>query len=254
MDSVGIVIQARVGSTRLPNKILLPFYDGLTILELILRRLSSSFPDLPIVIATSTNRENDLIEDLASKMHVKIFRGSESDVLNRFINAAEQYQLKYCIRVCADNPFLSMHFIKSLLQSAQTNIDYLSHQLTDNGIPVIKSHLGLFAEFVRVEALKKVANLTTDKLYREHVTNFVYANKDLFKVDLLPLPKDMHPYEKKLRFTVDTKEDFLTAQFIFSQLDIDKNLSFDYDQLLQVIRQNPLLQQQMSIQIKQNQK
>ena len=90
---LGIVIQARTGSTRLPNKMLLPFHASKGILELLLEKLRNSFNNLPIIVATTTNNRDDVIVELCLKNKIKYFRGSENNVLQRFIDVANKFSL-----------------------------------------------------------------------------------------------------------------------------------------------------------------
>ena len=119
-------VQARVGSSRLPNKILLPFYNGKNILELLIEKLQQ-VENTGVIIATSTNPNCDPIEAIAQKKGAICFRGSEDDVLQRFIDAAEKNQVNQLIRVCSDNPFLDLHGLRELVQFVYTSeqpIDY----------------------------------------------------------------------------------------------------------------------------------
>lgn len=101
---ITFMIQARVGSTRLPNKILLPFYQNKCILQLLLDKLRQ-VDGTNIVIATSKAPQNDAIEHLAKQENVLCFRGEENDVLQRFIDAAHAFDAERLIRICSDNPF-----------------------------------------------------------------------------------------------------------------------------------------------------
>lgn len=101
-----IIIQARTGSTRLPGKVLADFYDGQSILEIIINRCKELDAEWPVIVATSAADADKAIVNLATACGVKTFAGDEQDVLKRFIDAAEQFGARKLIRVCADNPFL----------------------------------------------------------------------------------------------------------------------------------------------------
>jgi spore coat polysaccharide biosynthesis protein SpsF len=107
---IAIIIQARTGSTRLANKMLKPFYQNQTILQIIIENLKRDI-DLPIILATTNNPNDDCLEQVAEENGIFCFRGSEENVLQRFIDAAHQYQVDVIIRVCADNPFLNPAYI-----------------------------------------------------------------------------------------------------------------------------------------------
>ena len=122
MSETGIIIQARTGSTRLPNKIFLPFYKEKGILELIIDRIKNSI-DLPIVIATTEKSKDDKIVELAGEKEIACFRGSELNVLNRYIKTAEKFNFSNIIRICADNPFLDIEDL-IVLSKQENSFDY----------------------------------------------------------------------------------------------------------------------------------
>ena len=127
MSHLGIIIQARTGSTRMPEKVIQPFYQKQTILDLLLEKVKKL--DLPVVLATTTNPSDDRLCTRAEIHGVPVFRGSENDVLDRFIQAARLYGFSKIIRVCADNPFLDLSALQTLAdQFNQSVADYLGFQ------------------------------------------------------------------------------------------------------------------------------
>lgn len=213
-----IIIQARLGSTRMPGKILLPFYHNETILSIIVKRLIAAFPDVPVVVATSVDSSNDPLEREAIRLGAFCYRGDENDVLSRFIGASEMVGAEAIIRVCSDNPFLSDEAISRLLQnltSESYNPDYVGFWV--NNHPNILTHHGFYAEGVKVEALKRVAEMTSEKLYHEHVTNFIYTHPDNFRLLWLD-PDPALIGREDIRLTIDTPDDFNSARRIYSEL------------------------------------
>ena len=210
------IIQARLGSTRLPGKILLPFYDDKSILELLIDKLKQVV-DTNIILATSVNPVNDPLEVIAQNNHIECFRGSENDVLQRFIDAADLFESSRIIRVCSDNPFLELSSIESLIDFATNNLQYDYISFNANGTPSIKTHYGFWTEFVTFDALKKVASLTDVPLYHEHVTNYIYTHPELFEYRLLDTPSILQSHDK-IRLTIDTNADFKNAQLIYKEL------------------------------------
>lgn len=161
MSQLGIILQARTGSTRMPEKVILPFYQGQSILDLLLEKVKKL--GIPSVLATTVNPSDDRICALAEKHAVPVFRGSENDVLDRFIQAAQQMGFSKIIRVCADNPFLDLAGMQRLItEFNQSDTDYLSFQLA-GGKPSILTHFGFWTEAVRLEALEKAQKLTDRK-------------------------------------------------------------------------------------------
>ncbi|MDE6460665.1 MAG: NTP transferase domain-containing protein, partial [Paramuribaculum sp.] len=138
----GIVIQARSGSTRMPSKILLPFEGDTRIIDIIIEKIKKSCPDKTIVVATTDNPADNILEDIAKEHGVECFRGSENDVLARFIGAADKFGLDRIIRVCSDNPFLQTDTFGELFEAqTRSGADYVAFAFPD-GRPTIKSHLG----------------------------------------------------------------------------------------------------------------
>lgn len=216
MNKIGFVIQARTGSTRLPNKMLLPFYEELTILDILLERIKNQSFDFPIIVATSDRPKDTEIIKIAKRNNVLYYCGEEKDVLNRFIGAVNTFSLDSVIRICADNPFLSMNYLKQLVcKIKNTPSDYISF-ITKEGTPSIKTHFGFWTEYITVDALKRIQSLTSEELYHEHVTNYIYTHSDAFKLDFIPIDEFIE--ESGLRLTVDTKEDFQNAQIIYRRL------------------------------------
>ena len=176
MKKIGIIIQARSGSTRLHNKMLLPFYKNLTILDIIIQKLKFELQELPLVVATSTNIKDEKIKQIAENNNVFCYRGNEDDVLRRFIDCAKEYNFDTVIRVCADNPFIEIEYTKNIIKEYIKNpVNYISY-CTSNQIPSIKTHFGFFTELVEYFTLCKINDLTKEIKYHEHVTNFIYEN------------------------------------------------------------------------------
>jgi spore coat polysaccharide biosynthesis protein SpsF (cytidylyltransferase family) len=236
----GIIIQARTGSTRLPNKVLLPFYKDQSILDILIDRITSNF-HLPLVLATSDLVNDDPIEVLCQRKGIACYRGDETNVLKRFMDCAMQYQFDTIIRICADNPFLDMALIEALLSHFDSEqMDYLSF-VSDEQIPAMKTHIGVFTEMLKLSALQKTFELTNDKLYTEHVTNFIYANPEIFHVHWLEMPDFL--LQKKIRLTLDSKEDFdVLKELYINAIDNDGSIV-----LKNVIKQ--LLQDDHKLQI-----
>jgi len=246
----GFIIQARTSSSRLPDKILLPFYKNKTILDIIIERMAKRFNNYPIILATTTNQADDILYRFAERWKIKFFRGDEQNVLTRFIEAAKENDLTSIIRICSDNPFLDMDSLDELIQESQDeNFDYVSFRV--NSKPAIKSHYGLWSEYVTLPALKIVALNAYHDNYKEHVTNYIYENPSLFKIKWIDVP----PYLTKaeLRFTVDTIEDFHLQQEIYTRL-IRRNKNFKIIDLINFIYSEKSYLDLMKEQIKKNQK
>lgn len=214
IGNISIIIQARTGSTRLPNKITKTFFDNSTLLEIIISRLKEV--KTPIIVATTDKKNDDQIEKIALDNEVKVFRGSENNVLSRFIKAAEKYNIDKIIRICADNPLLDVDSLLKLKEEfAISDVDYWCYSTKDK-TPTIKTHYGFWGEGVTLSALKKIQLMTNDSLYAEHVTNYIYTHPKTFKIHYEPINSKVE--ESILRLTIDTIKDFELIKEIYSEL------------------------------------
>ena len=245
--NIGIIIQARTNSTRLPLKILLPVAGEPLILN-IYSRIQNHF-DLPIIIATTDNPKDDNLAAMLMNRNIAVFRGDEVHVLNRFIEASNVFGITDIIRICADNPFLDFDFIDQLISvwEKDPESDYISFEF--NNKPVILSHFGVFAEIVKLSALEKVASLVPDiDIYKEHITNGVYMNPLIFKIRLINLDKELTPFEG-IRLTIDTKEDFERITELIAELKSTK-----FKEIANFILSNPRMLKGMKETILENSK
>ncbi|MEA4919252.1 cytidylyltransferase domain-containing protein [Proteiniphilum sp.] len=249
-DRAGIIIQARMGATRLPAKMVRPFHDGKGVLELLLQRLNSRFAlrrDVAMVVATTVNPSDDLIAEVADKCNFPVFRGSEEDVLGRFIDAAASAGVAKLIRVCADNPFLDMDALDELINRITVQPhDYIAFSRSD-GTPTIKTHYGFWPEVVRLDALRRVADTTAEKLYHEHVTNYIYTHPEGFEIDLIPIPRAIEE-NGNIRLTLDTLEDFEMQRTIYARC-MERHGRIDISSVLETLDTFPDFYEQMKQQI-----
>lgn len=248
----GIVIQARSGSTRLPAKILLPFDGQRRIIDIILENIRRHCPDKKIVLATTDNPADSRIADIASEAGVLCYRGSENDVLSRFIGAAEKFGIDRLIRVCSDNPFLRADSFAQLFSAHDANpqADYVAFAFPD-GRPTIKSHLGLYAELTTLDALRRAAAATRQQLYIEHVTIYLYTHPDDFRCCFLPLP-DAVSNRTDIRLTLDTQSDFDILRRLYREFSGAPDRSVEA--LMALIDANPDYGRIMKQNIQQNEK
>lgn len=247
--NTGIIIQARLGSTRLPGKILLPFCGDQTIIDILTEKLHTV--GTSVVTATTTDPNNDR---LAAHLEAKgelVYRGSENDVLGRFIKAAEAYHFEGIVRICSDNPFIDTEGLDILIEKAQhSDADYIGFRI--NGLPSIKTHFGFWGEFVTLDALKKVAATTDDPQAHEHVTIHIYTHPEEYRCEWIECP-DFIQGRNDIRLTVDTKEDFVNAQRVYSEL--AKTLpDFGLKEIVSYIDQHDELKSSMKRIITQNAK
>lgn len=242
------IIQARLGSTRLPNKVLLPFFNEKNIITIIIEKLKR-IPNSDIIMATTSCERDQPLVDIANKLNIKSFCGSENDVLKRFIDAAHHFDAKRIVRICSDNPFLDLESMKALVEASEkSECDYISFKV--NGKPSIKTHFGFWAEYVTLEALEKVQATTNEALYHEHVTNFIYSHPNDYKIEWLNVPEALQGRED-IRLTIDTQQDFIDAQDIYRHFG---NEDTTIEKIINFVDENPYLLTKMKGEISQNSK
>lgn len=251
---IGIIIQARTGSTRLPNKMILPFSKEETILEVLIKRIRKGvIKNAPIIVATTDKKEDDIIVDICHRENVYVYRGDETNVLNRFICAAKKFDLDGIIRICGDNPFLSKMYLDILYQKAIDNFnfnDYISF-CESNQTPIIKTHYGFWCEYVKAQALIRISELTNELIFTEHVTNYIYTHAADFNIKLINIPIQ---FEKKtIRTTVDTIEDFKNMSEIYNLL-LENKTEIEPDFIVEFLDKHPIYYEKMNRQILANRK
>ena len=177
-----LIIQARTGSTRLPNKMTGLFGDE-SLLGWVIENLKSWRSVQTIVVATSTNDNDDAIERIALESGVACIRGDEEDVVARMLAAATWTNEGWIFRVCADNPFLCEDLFDELLLNVNRypEASYIGFQVS--GIPAILTDYGLFVEAINTAALKTV-HPSLNAHQREHATLVLLESKDAI---LLPI-------------------------------------------------------------------
>ena len=195
-----VIVQARMGSKRLPGKVLLPF-GGTTLLRFILRRLART--GLHVVVATTTLDEDEPVAAEAADVGAGVFRGAAEDVLGRFAACLGSMPdaPELVVRVCADRPFVCPTLLGELLERYEQvgSPDYLSNT-------IVRSYpVGLDLELVRTRALLEANDAATDPYEREHVTPFVYRRPERFTLRDVTNPYGNFSH---VRAVVDTQADY----------------------------------------------
>lgn len=199
--SLGIVIQARMGSTRLPGKVLRPI-AGKPLLGHVLGRLAALRHPATVVVATSTLPQDDAISQWCEGEGVNCFRGDELDVLDRYLRCAEAFGLDPVVRLTADNPFTDIAELDRLIDlRAREGLAY-AHSF--GMMP-----LGVGAEVFTLEALRRSHAEGHLSHHREHVNEYMQEHPELFHSDALDVPAGKRAPD--LRLTVDTEDDWLRA-------------------------------------------
>ncbi|MBK7015858.1 MAG: glycosyltransferase family protein [Sulfuritalea sp.] len=206
--SVGVIIQARMGSTRLPGKTLMPIGRRVLLDHVFDRLLLLRYP-VQIIVATSNCFRDDIIESHCKRNGVAIFRGSELDVLDRYYQCAKQHCFDHVVRLTADNPFTDIDELHRLIELHLNNGNDYTHSF---GV----MPLGVGAEVFTFNTLERSAREGLAANHREHVNEYVQENPKRFRIGTLPVANEKRCAE--LRLTVDTEEDYRRACRIVSQI------------------------------------
>jgi spore coat polysaccharide biosynthesis protein SpsF (cytidylyltransferase family) len=247
--NIGIIIQARLSSQRLLNKVIRPIFMDKSILDIIIMRLKKMNSHLPIIIATGDFEKNKELFSYASQNNILFFSGSEDDVLERFIQCSKEFKLQKVLRVCADNPFLDYQLAENLISiSLSGGYDYVSYSV--NNKPAILSHYGFFSEAVSYNGLVKAHSKSANDSDKEHVTPYIYNHPEEFSLMLKQAPIEI-TNEEKIRLTVDTETDFENAAKILENVVAAKgDFSYSFKDVLAVVRDmDDSVKQSMSQQI-----
>jgi len=197
MSDAVIILQARMGSTRLPGKALASIGARSMIGHCLARlRISGA---APVLLATTINREDDVLVATAAKYGVAAFRGPADDVLSRFVLAAQSVGARFVIRATGDNPAVDMDGPDRVLAALRsTNADHV----IEEGLPY-----GGAVEGVTVDSLTRASALASDSADREHVTPWIRRDHDRFTALRVAAPPSLrHP---EIRVTVDTNDDLM---------------------------------------------
>src|SRR5690625_3903474 len=193
------IIQARMGSTRLPGKVLKEVL-GKPLLAYQIERVKRATKIDDIVVATTNEKIDDDIVNFCELHHINVYRGSEEDVLARYYEAAVEFDADVVVRLTSDCPLIEPNVIDQVIQLYfnEQPVDYVSNTFKRT------YPRGLDTEVFSFEVLEKAYNEATLERDREHVTAYMYTNKDIFSFAFLENIEDYSHH----RWTVDTEEDF----------------------------------------------
>jgi spore coat polysaccharide biosynthesis protein SpsF len=221
------IIQARMGSTRLPGKVLMNLPGG-TVLSHVIERVRNAGRVSETVIATTTAKSDDAIVEECNRLGVPCFRGSEKDVLARYHGAAKQFQADLVVRVTSDCPLFDGSLLDRMLQ--RFDADYMSNTLRR------RFPRGLDAEMFTFAALDRAFREASSPHQREHVTPYLYEHPELFHLQSY----EEEPDRSQHRWTLDTVEDWKFIEAVFGEL-YRPNHSFSTADVLNLLQRRPEL-------------
>jgi len=236
VQKVGIIIQARMGSTRFPGKILKILDKDEKVLDVIIQRMKMCKQVDEIIIATTPDKQNSSIIDVAKSHDVSYCIGSEDNVLERYHKCAKEYQLDLVIRLTSDCPFVDPKIVDEMVDFyINNNYDYIQNIHESTNFP-----RGFDVEILSYDVLDKVYSLAKSRHEKEHVTYYIYTHSEDFKIFYYNL-EDLKFFDE-LRLTIDEKEDLALCKEIFKKLkENGKALDFSIYDILDLIEDNPEL-------------
>jgi len=234
-DGVLAILQARMTSTRLPGKVM-AIVNGKPMIEWQIQRILKSQVVEKLVVATSIDKSDDVLVEHLQSLGVDVYRGELQDVFSRFALVLESENFDTFFRLTADCPLVMPAMIDEMASY------YFSHEfdyLSNFDPPTFPD--GLDIEIVSTRAYLRLKSLTLTSLELEHVTIGLRKRSNEFKIGNFMSPVDL----SSMRWTVDYPEDLLFISKIFREF-IGKETSFDYDDILDFLRDNPNVQNKIS--------
>lgn len=225
---IAAIIQARLGSIRLPGKVLKKI-NGKPLIAQIINRLGCCKNIDNILLATTTNSIDDKLVEWCQDNGVACFRGDENNVLKRYYDAATAIKADIIVRITADDPFKDSKVIDSVINLLlQNNLDFAFN----NSPPSFPE--GLDTEVFTYEAIERATQAETTDFEKEHVTQYFYHNPDKFKMQNYAYKEDI----SYMRLTVDTEKDFELAKILYSKLSPHGEM-FYLDDILSLFKNEP---------------
>ncbi len=222
------IIQARLGSTRLPRKVLRDI-AGQTMIQRVINRVRQCQRVDGIVIATTLLQQDRELVQYCQHQNWDWFAGSEQDVLQRYLKAAELHGADRIVRITSDCPLIDPALIDQVIECLDANpqADYACNFYPSRHFP-----RGLDCEAMTLETLRRLDQLATEPPHREHVTLYAYRNPDQFSIASVLSASDWSHF----RWTVDTEQDWQLVQAIYRYFGTTK---FGWQDLVQAYRANP---------------
>ncbi len=227
-EKVVAVLRARIGSERLPGKVLTEII-GCPMLEVIVRRVRGSTKIDEFIAATTKRPEDDAVAECAEELGVKCFRGADEDCLDRVYSAAREQKADVVVQLTGDNPLVDGHFIDMVIGEyfmPGEEVDYVD-TTTDGSFPY-----GLSVEVVSMRALEEAWNNECDRFNREHVTQYILKRPEEFRLKHLASPED----NSSLRWTVDTHEDLVYVRRLFEHFG---EVNVHWEDFLDISKKHP---------------
>jgi spore coat polysaccharide biosynthesis protein SpsF len=233
---IGAIIQARTSSSRLPNKVLktLPYGSNISILQQVIRRVKKSQLINEIIVATTTEKSDIKIIEIANKENVRYFKGSLTNVLERYYFSAKENSLDLIVRVTSDCPCIDPEIIDLVVnEHLKNNNDY-----TSNIFKRTFPH-GVDTEVFSFKSLEEAYFNAKENFEKEHVTPYIHrTNKNKYKIGHIEANEKY--YAPDIRITVDTEEDYALLSVIYDYL-FEKDNFFGTKDIISLFKDKPYL-------------
>ena len=226
---IGCIIQARMGSSRLPGKVMLNIDKKNPVIYYVIEQLKHCKNLEDIVVATTRLKKDDVIVEYLERKGIKVYRGSSSDVLDRYYKCAKQFSFSKIVRITCDDPLVDPEIVDKIINKfTSNNYDYVSN--------IIKRTFpyGTEAEIFSFKSLERAWKNSKALYDREHVTPYFYKKNNKFKIANFSFHSDL----SKLRWTLDTKKDMIIIKKIIKKI---KRRPIFLKDILMVLKKEPEL-------------
>lgn len=227
------VIQARTGSTRLPNKVLMPL-AGKSLLERMIERVQWSELAGKIIVATTEEKSDDILFDICLKNNFLTYRGSTEDLLDRHYKAAKLLDADAVVKIPSDCPLIDFRIIDKVISYFINNSE--KYDFVSNLHPATYPD-GNDVEIMHFSVLEDAWKNAKRKLEREHTTPFIWENPDKFRIGNVEWETGLN-YSMSHRFTIDYPEDYEFIKRVYDEL-YDKNPKFGLNEILNLLEAKP---------------
>ncbi|MBN2093373.1 acylneuraminate cytidylyltransferase [candidate division KSB1 bacterium] len=227
------VVQTRTGSTRLPNKVMLPII-GKPLFVRMVERIQAAKLVGTVVVATTTEKQDDIIEETCHQENLPCFRGHPCDLLDRHYRAGVTYSADVLVKIPSDSPLIDPEIIDIIISTFLENPD--AYDYVSNVYPATFPN-GCEVEVMSMKALYYVWQTARNDFEREHTTPFFWKNKTLFRIKNVEWKTGLN-YSWSHRWTVDYEEDYDFVKLIYEKL-YEKYPLFRLDQILALLARHP---------------
>ena len=234
--TIGIIVQSRIGSSRLPAKVMMKADDEFLMIDYVINQLKHSKLHDEIVIATTDLKRDDVIFDHVTNRNIPCFRGDEKNVLERHYRCAKKYAFSTIVRIPSDKPLIDPTIVDSVIEKFQSNsYDYISNfsvNVNDNNRFIPSYPSGTEVEIFSFAALEAAWKNASSEDEKEHVTPYIYSNPEKFNILTLKSEKDLSQF----RWALDYENDLKLIRIIISKIQKRPILMND---ILELFEQEP---------------